>query len=173
MAVAEDHVQIPWGNKFFRRQRSAAGRCPRFRHGALGHDPDASLPDHQHLCGADADHERPRTFPAAARTSSVTRRKLEPRKSGFVEVEMNGRNFQGAKAVTIQVRFGPKYRIDRRLASARIRTNRRDAQSRPDQLQHGSRSAKRLRSPKSSTFSTPARNSTGNISDVDPPVLRA
>jgi hypothetical protein len=36
--------------------------------------------------------------------------KLEPRETGYIDVEMDGRRFQGAKAVTISVQFGPKFR---------------------------------------------------------------
>ncbi len=35
--------------------------------------------------------------------------KMDARESGYVDVEMDGRKFTGAKAVTIQVRFGPQF----------------------------------------------------------------
>ena len=50
-------------------------------------------------------------------------KKLEPRESGFIDVEMDGRRFQGAKTVTIPINFGPQYRS---TATLQVRAFARD-----------------------------------------------
>src|SRR5205823_1428119 len=61
--------------------------------------------------------------------------KLEPRETGFIDVEMDGRKFQGAKAVEISVRFGPKFQS---TAILQVRAfGRTDVQINPGQVNFG------------------------------------
>lgn len=61
--------------------------------------------------------------------------KLEAREKGFVDVEMDARKFQGSKAVTIQVRFGPKFQS---TAILQVRAfARTDVQINPGQINFG------------------------------------
>jgi hypothetical protein len=107
-AIAEDQIPIPWGNKFFVPKDPPPvvvhdfGTVPwgttlthRFPLTNLYAVPMQIVKDPEVSCGC-------------TRVVRYTQ-KLEPRESGFIEVEMDGRQFQGAKTVNIQVRFGPKY----------------------------------------------------------------
>jgi hypothetical protein len=133
-AAGDDQPQIPWGNKFFVAKEPPPvvvhdfGTVPkgttlthRFPLTNIYAVPMQIVKDPEVSCGC----------------TKVVRytQKLEPRESGFVDVEMDGRRFDGAKAVTIQVRFGPKYQS---TAILQVRAfARTDVQINPGQVSYG------------------------------------
>ena len=134
LAAADDQVQIPWGNKFFVQKDPPPvvvhdfGTVPwgttlthRFVLTNIYAVPMQIVKDPEVSCGC-------------VRIVKYTA-KLEPREAGFVDVEMDGRRFQGAKAVTIQVRFGPKFQS---TALLQVRAfGRMDVQVNPGQANFG------------------------------------
>jgi len=133
-AGAEEQVQIPWGNKFFvAKDRPPVvvhdfGSVPwgttlthRFTLTNIYAVPMQIVKDPEVSCGC----LRIVKYTAA----------LEPRTSGYIDVEMDGRRFQGQKAVTIQVRFGPKFQS---TALLQVRAfGRTDVQVNPGQVSFG------------------------------------
>jgi hypothetical protein len=104
-AHADDGVEIPWANKFFVAKDPPAvivhdfGTVPkgttlthRFAVTNIYKVPMQIMGDPQVSCGC-------------TRVVRYTQ-KLEPRETGFVDVEMDGRRFDGPKAVTIKAVFG-------------------------------------------------------------------
>lgn len=134
LAVADDQIQIPWGNKFFAPKDPPPvivhdfGTVPsgttlfhRFNLTNIYAVPMQIVKDPEVSCGC-------------VRVVKYTQ-KLEPRESGFVDVEMDGRRFIGAKSVTIQVRFGPKFQS---TAILQVRAfGRTDVQINPGQVNFG------------------------------------
>ncbi|MCE9534117.1 MAG: DUF1573 domain-containing protein [Planctomycetes bacterium] len=106
--LADDQSQIPWANKFFAPKDPPPvvvhdfGTVPwgttlthRFVMTNIYAVPMQVVKDPDVSCGC-------------VKIVRYTQ-KLEARETGFIDIEMDGRRFQGAKAVTIQVRFGPKF----------------------------------------------------------------
>ncbi len=133
-AAADDQPQIPWGNKFFVAKDPPPvvvhdfGTVPmgttlthRFPIANIYAVPMQIVKDPEVSCGC-------------TRIVRYTQ-KLEPRETGFVDVEMDARRFDGAKAVTIQVRFGPKFQS---TAILQVRAfARTDVQINPGQVSFG------------------------------------
>ena len=107
-AMAEDGA-VPWGNKFF---------VPKETPPIVVHDfgtvPSGTTLIHRFVVTniyavPMQIVEDPRISCGCTRIVRYTK-KLEPRESGFIDIEMDGRRFQGAKTVNIWVNFGPQYR---------------------------------------------------------------
>lgn len=121
IAVADDGA-VPWGNKFF---------VPKEPPPVIVHDfgtvPSGTILTHRFAIAniyavPMQIVEDPRATCGCTRIVRYTK-KLEPRESGFIDVEMDSRRFQGAKAVTITVNFGPQYRS---TATLQVRAFARD-----------------------------------------------
>ena len=133
-AVAEDGVQIPWGNKFF---------VPKDPPPVVVHDfgtvPWGTTLTHRfNITNIYAVPmqivEDPKVSCGCVRIVRYTQ-KLAPRETGFVEIEMDGRRFEGAKAVTITARFGPQYQS---TAILQVRAfGRTDVTLKPGQINFG------------------------------------
>jgi hypothetical protein len=134
VVAADDQPPIPWANKFFVSQSPPPvvvhdfGTVPwgttlthRFVMTNIYAVPMQIVKDPEVSCGC-------------TRVVRYTQ-KLEPRETGFVDIEMDGRRFQGAKAVTITVRFGPKFQS---TAILQVRAfGRTDVQINPGQINFG------------------------------------
>jgi len=106
---ADDGVSIPWANKFF-----APKDPPPIVVHDFGNVPFGTTLTHRfpvtNIYAVPMQITRdPAVSCGCTRIVRYTQ-KLEPRETGFVDIEMDGRRFQGAKAVTISVEFGPKFR---------------------------------------------------------------
>jgi len=107
-AHAEDQVQIPWANKFF---------VPKDAPPVVVHDfgtvPWGTTLTHRfnftNIYAVQMQIMKEPDVSCGCVKIVKYSQKLEPRETGYIEIEMDGRRFQGAKAVTIQVRFGPKF----------------------------------------------------------------
>jgi hypothetical protein len=108
VAHADDTIQIPWGNKFFQPKETPPviihdfGAVPkgtvltkRFQITNLYAVP-MQIMDVRVSCGCV--------------TPAVPERVLQPRQGGFVDVQMDSSKFEGHKAVSVWVDFGPNFR---------------------------------------------------------------
>ncbi len=134
LAQSQEVIGSPWGNKFFVPKNPPPvvvhdfGTVPwgttlthRFKMTNIYAVPMQVMNDPRPSCGC----------------TTVLRytQKLEPRESGFIDVEMDARRFQGAKEVTIPVRFGPQFQS---TALLQVRAfSRTDVTVRPGQVAFG------------------------------------
>jgi hypothetical protein len=134
-ATADEGVYVPWANKFFVAKDPPAivlhdfGTVPkgttlnyRFPITNIYKFPMQIMGDPIVSCGC-------------TRVVRYTQR-LEPRETGFVDVEMDGRRWDGSKAVTIQVRFGGEKYQSTALLQVRAFT-RTDVTLNPGQVNFG------------------------------------
>jgi Protein of unknown function (DUF1573) len=108
VAAADDQVQIPWANKFFAPKDPPPVIVHDFGVVPWGTTLTHRFPITNIYAVPMQIVEDPRVSCGCTRIVQYTQ-KLAPRETGYIDVEMDGRRFQGAKAVTIQVRFGPQY----------------------------------------------------------------
>ena len=108
-ALADDSAPVPWGNKFF----APVDAPPVIVHD-FGNVPWGTTLTHRFVMTNIYKVpmqivEDPKVSCGCTRIVRYTQ-KLESRETGFIDIEMDGRRFQGPKAVTITIQFGPKYR---------------------------------------------------------------
>lgn len=131
---ADDQVQIPWANKFFAPKDPPPVVVHDFGTVPWGTTLTHRFPVTNIYAVPMQIMEDPKVSCGCVRIVRYTQ-KLEARETGFVDVEMDGRRFQGSKAVTIQVRFGPKYQS---TAILQVRAfGRADVQINPGQASFG------------------------------------
>jgi hypothetical protein len=133
-SFADDAQQVPWANKFF---------SPRDPQPMVVHDfgtvPWGTKLTHRfaitNIYAVPMQITKDPTVGCGCTRVVQYTRKLAPRETGFVDIEMDGAKFQGAKEVKIWVDFGPTYRS---TAVLQVRAfSRTDVALRPGQINFG------------------------------------
>ncbi len=104
-----DRAQVPWANKLF---------VPKDTHPVVVHEfgtvPWGKIVTHRftftNIYAVPIQiMEAPRVSCGCVRIIRYTDKQVAPLESGSIEVEMDARRFEGPKAVSIQISFGPRY----------------------------------------------------------------
>src|SRR5262245_11785618 len=117
---AQDGMPVPWANKFFMSKETPAVIVQDF-----GTVPHGTILTHRftitNLYAVPMQISDPRVS-CGCTSGSVSKRVLQPRETGQLELVMDARKFNGHKAVTVWVDFGPQYRS---TAVLRVQANSR------------------------------------------------